>query len=148
MSSLANLYEKLSLSRQELAQWIGLTTAELERYEQGTSYLPVPAQLQLNKLEMLLQQINPEPSEPSNNITGMHTRIQQHIRETIRLRNQLAALQARHAALAQQIGELSRKMEDHRQEKTEKALSWLKILHWQLSSLQTKFDEQHQGIIK
>ena len=157
MNSLKNTREKLSLGQQEIAQWLGITPNQEEQYEQGTGTLPPHAMIQLARLESMILQIetgylSTADLNGSNGTTGTMPTLSdkrklERIQHTIKLQKQLLALQARYASLAQQLSFVTQLMKDS-EIKSEKELRWLKMVYWQLATMQSKCNEGKQFILK
>ena len=155
MNSFKNIREKLSLGQQEIAQWLGISTKLEEQFEQGTGTLPPHAMIQFARLEAMILQIetgqfNIKELHNHNGITltPSNKRKLAHLQQTIQLQKQLLLLQARYASLSQQLTVVTQLMNDPRGEKSEKELCWLKMVYWQLSAMQAKFDEGKQVLLK
>ena len=163
MSSLKNIREKLGISQQEAADWLGISRSLAEHYERGTRSLPTHALLQLAKLEILIAEFEKQHGSLSTNHDGMETALQDkeprhpvplHPRKALalaraeRLEHQLFVLKSRHNILQQRMLLIQHLIDNGKEQASEKEKCWLQMLYHGLNAGLSKFDETKQLPLK
>lgn len=164
MGSLRNIREKLGISQQEIAYWLGISRSLAEHYESGIRSLPANALIKLSKLEIVITAFDKEhaavekvnekfftaaPGENSNEERGqIHPRQAYEQEKNNKLYRQLALLKNKHSVLHMRMLLIQHLIDNSDEQTSEKENLWLQMVYHGTCYKMTKYDEAKQLPLK
>jgi transcriptional regulator with XRE-family HTH domain len=159
MNSLKTIREKLGISQEQAAQWLGISRSLATHYELGTRSLPAAAFVKLSKLYNLVSAFEMREKDKGGKAAGnsgkdekkpdaLHALLAGEPGKFQQLHRQLAIYESKHAVLQQQLMLVQHVIDSTAAEAGEKEKLWLNMLYHGINHRISKFDESKQLKLK
>jgi transcriptional regulator with XRE-family HTH domain len=165
MNGLKNIREKLGVSQQDIAHWLGISRSLATHFEIGSRSLPAAALIKLSKLEIIIYAFEKEhgtvekttdednfTAKPLNNIDDttppMHPRLAFELEKRNQVQRKLLLLKNKYSVLQRQVLLIKHVMDKINEKTSEKEKCWLQMVYDTACYKASKYDDTKQLPLK